>query len=88
MHQRIAREGFLQEETLLQEVFVASVVFEVARHVNDPQAGPEARGPRNLGIKTSGSSRWIGSSDRSAIARASVPSLAVSQILGFLDEVI
>lgn len=41
VHQRIAREGFLKEEALLQEVFVASVVFKIARHVNDPQAGPE-----------------------------------------------
>jgi len=41
-HQRIAREGLLQEKTFVQEVIVASVVFEVARHVNDPQPGPEA----------------------------------------------
>ena len=30
VHQRIAREGFLKEEALIQEVFVASVVFKVA----------------------------------------------------------
>jgi hypothetical protein len=35
------REGFLKEEALLQEVFVASVVFKIARHVNNPQAGPD-----------------------------------------------
>ncbi len=30
VHQRIAGEGLLQEEALLQEIFVASVVFKVA----------------------------------------------------------
>ena len=41
VHQRIAREGFLQEESLFQEIFVASVVFKVARHVNDAQTVPQ-----------------------------------------------
>jgi len=39
VHQRIAGEGLLQEEALLQKVFVASVVFKVAGHVNDSQVG-------------------------------------------------
>ena len=42
VHERIAGERLLKEETLLQEVLVASVVFEIARHVNDPQVGPGA----------------------------------------------
>ena len=41
-HQRIAREELLKEKTVRQEVIVASVIFEVAGHVNDPQPGPEA----------------------------------------------
>jgi len=30
VHQRIPREGLLKEETILQEVFVAPVVFQIA----------------------------------------------------------
>ncbi len=36
VHEGFAPEGPLQEETLLQEVIVASVVFEVAGHIDDP----------------------------------------------------
>ena len=42
VHEGFAREGLLQEETLLQEVIVASVVFEVAGHIDDPQSDPVA----------------------------------------------
>jgi hypothetical protein len=41
-HQSIARETLLKEETLSQEVFGASVVFEVARHVNDLEIRSDA----------------------------------------------
>ncbi len=41
-HERIAREGLLKEKTLLQEVIVSSVIFEVSGHVNDPQPRPVA----------------------------------------------
>src|SRR6266404_429941 len=33
-HQRVAREGFLKKETLLQILSVTVVVFKIARHVN------------------------------------------------------
>ena len=42
VHEGFAPEGPLQEETLLQEVIVASVVFEVAGHIDDPQSDPMA----------------------------------------------
>ena len=41
-HQGIARERLLKEATLVQEVFIAPVVFEVARHVDDLKTGAEA----------------------------------------------
>ncbi len=50
-HQRIAREGLLKAKILLQEVIVASVVFEVAGRIHDPQPGPEV-------LESLGELRW------------------------------
>src|SRR5215467_1589805 len=41
-HQCIARERLLQEVAFFEEFLITSVVFQVARHINNPQALPKS----------------------------------------------